>query len=151
MKNLKFFSIFMLLSICTLAFISCEEEKKRSRGGGGSSSSSSSTDDSTDDGSTTSLTARDIEGEWVRETSTTEEWWYFGDGEFEYEYYDTEYYYEYEYWGTYTVSKGKLNLTFEDNIMSGEKESLSISLKGDILTIDGVEYERYDYYYDYNY
>ncbi len=103
----------MIVSLLSLTFVACEKSDVNKE-----------------------LTAKDIEGTWVQETRSSYEVWWFEDGEFENEWGDD--YSDYEDWGTYTVSDGKLKLKYED----GYKETLSISLKGDILTIDGEEYER---------
>ncbi len=120
MKNLKLFSVFMLLSLCTLAFVSCEKEEESK------------------DSSTKELTAKDIEGDWVFETRSESYHYWFGNGEFEHEFLDLNSYYMEEYYGTYTVSDNKLKLTFDD----GDKITYSISLKGDILTIEDTDFER---------
>ncbi len=137
MKHIKLLGLFTIISLLSLAFVACEKEEAAQN-----------------------LTAEEIEGEWEWFAETEDDFlnslWLFGDGEFEHEWYyaDGD---EGEVFGTYTVSGNKLKLiytdgSFADGDIEGDLSELqntyTISLKGDILTVDGKKHQRIGYDYD---
>ncbi len=124
MKTLKLFSLFMLISVCSFSFVACEQNNDVSK-------------DS--ESETVEIDERDIEGLWVHETRSAYEAFEFEDGEYGYAYEDEDSYTE-DY-GEYSISGNKLKL---ESYETGDRTTLKISLKKDVLTIDGVEFEKYD-------
>ncbi len=120
MKNLKLFSLLMLVTV-SFAFASCEKKEEASAGGGESKKE---------------LSAEDIEGDWYYQSRSYVESYSFDNG----------YYYNYqedsngyiEDDGSYDIKDGKLVLYSSYY----PTEKLSISLNGDVLTIDGREFEK---------
>ncbi len=120
MKNLKLFSLLMFVAV-SFAFASCEK-KEVSTGGGRNAQKE--------------LAPEDIEGDWYYQSRSEVETYSFDNG----------YYYNYkedasgyiEDDGSYDIKDGKLVLYSSYY----PTEKLSISLKGDVLTIDGREFEK---------
>ncbi len=121
MKNLKLFNLLTIICLCSLTFIACEKK-----------------DDASSSSKDGGLTAKDIVGEWARETEDNYQFYYFAsNGLYEYEFEDYYYGDYFEELGTYTVSDNQLILTEDD----GEVQKYSISKKGKVLIIDGEEFQ----------
>ncbi len=106
----------MFLSVYSLAFVSCEKEEPTP---------------------TQTLTEADIEGYWVYESRSEIEEYYFEDGVYSY-YFESESF-EIDDYGRYSIVDGKLKLKSQ---ATNDTDTYTISLNGNILTIDGRNFEK---------
>ncbi len=120
MKSFKLFSILMFLSVCSLTFVSCDKEEPAP---------------------TPTITERDIEGYWIYESRSEYEVYYFEDGMYEHAYENVSFGEEISDFGRYSIVDGKLKLKSQE---TNNTDTYTISLNGNILTIDGRDFERYN-------
>ncbi len=116
MKTFKLFSFLMLISICSMTFVSCEKKEEAK--------------DSTQGNSA-------IVGQWLYQEADESSYWGFtADGKYEYDYEDAVY--EEMSVGTYSVSGSTINL----ESFNGQTQSVSFSVSGNTLTINGVPHTK---------